>query len=180
VFWIPLTPGADKPITAKPVVPAPASVGASQVMPLKLDFSRGGDRPEGWNTPWIGAGKVTAARDPQVQHDGKPSLRLQAAAPESYGTVGQTISGNTPFTISGFGKVEGQIAECLVAVQCFDASGKQVAWLHLAHAKAWQSFTADVSLGANVKSANLVFTIRGSGNVWLSDLRTAPIQSVFR
>lgn len=186
VFWIPLSPEGQKPIAAKPLAPVPAvRAGAAPVgEPLRLSFDAapGTDLPAGWNTPWVGQGKVIAVRDTQIGHNGKASIRIQTDAPGSYGTVSQPVRGTTPFTLHGFGKIEGQVEECLVAVQCFDAEGKQVAWVHVANlagAKDWEGFSADVSLGANVRTANLVFTIRGTGKAWLSDLRADAPTPVF-
>lgn len=184
VFWIPLSEAGERPVKAHAVVAAPAKAGKGQVPVLKnLDFSQGEGYPAAWGQAWSGEGKVEVARDAKVLVKGKASLRLETKSAGSMGTVSQDFAATfDEFGVSGAIRVEGKV-EAGVAVQVYDGSGKQIAWISVTNVKetsAEKEFSGKVTLPKEARRAVLVLIVHGDGKAWYGDLRVTGEAAVFR
>lgn len=183
-FWLPLSPTGKQPLTARPIVVAtvPGAVSTAPAL-LNGSMTEGTTTPTGWGTPWSGTGKVQAARDTQVYKTGPASLRLESVGGTAYGSVSQSFTPTLePFTVSGWVKTSGKLDEALVAVQAFDASGKQVDFITLGNgvgATDWKAFSGQVQLPKDADHCNLVLTLKGNGKVWLDEVQTSSVPRVF-
>ncbi len=138
------------------------------------DMTLGAAQPEGW-LMWSGEGRAQLSRDTKVFGDGPASLRLASVGGPAYAIANQPLgSVPTRVRISGTLRSSGSLQECVVAVQCFDASGNQVAWLWLADgldADQWKPFDSTVQIPAGVANAVVVMTLKGDGQVHLDAVR---------
>ena len=76
-------------------------------------------------------------------------------------------------TFSGRARSGGEWEEALVALQIFDATGKQIGWQTLLDAKSareWTNFSAEARLPEGAKSVNLTVIGNGNGQISLRDL----------
>ncbi|MBV9469404.1 MAG: hypothetical protein JOZ57_09165, partial [Abitibacteriaceae bacterium] len=180
-FWMPLNAVGAQSIQARPATVATVPTGPTNgAMPqlVNPDMSAGTARPTGWGNPWIGNGQLKVMRDTEIYKDAPASLSLATQNGPAYGTVSQNFAPvKAPFQISGFTKGTGKLAESQVAIQVFDAAGKQVGWITLANvtatprdATSWQPFSQRVELPAEAASCNLVLTLKGEGQVWLDEI----------
>jgi photosystem II stability/assembly factor-like uncharacterized protein len=184
-FWMALSEAGKHPQRAQPATIA-ALPGAPTELPkiINGDMSEANNgRPAGWNAPWIGSGTLVASRDTQMFRSAPASLSLRSENGAAYGTISQSFKPvAAPFALRGWVRARGQIEECLVAVQVFDAQNKQIAWLNLASPQVndqWHQFKGNVSMPGNAVSCNLVLTLKGQGQAWLDDLEVLPLPQVF-
>jgi hypothetical protein len=183
-FWMPLSPRGRQPVRARPVVEARVP-SASGTVPqfANGDMSGGTTRPDGWNTPWKGSGRIELLRDTTSYHSAPASLQLRSVAGPAYGTVSQSMPATkTGMLISGVAKSSGKLEEAMVAVQAFDATGKQVDWFTVADVQAardWTAFKKTVTLSPQTATWNLVVTLRGDGAVWLDDAKIEAAPRAF-
>ena len=186
-FWMPLSPQGEKPIAAKPVVVAAVQSTLTAIPTLhNAQMNEGAATPTGWNAPWSGEGKIAVARDVADFKSGPASLRLQSEGGRAYGSIGQNLKlpndVTAAFRVRGWAKSRGDLQEALIAVQVFDAAGKQIEWKNLAGAAAmrnWSEFSADLQLPANTVKAQLLLTLKGDGAVWLDDISIEAAPTIF-
>ncbi len=188
-FWMPLWPQGAQPVQARPVVIA-ALPGerVSNITLRNADMEQGAAAPTGWSL-WRGAGQVQLARDTQVFHGGKSSLRLETK--NGYGSVSQVLEGARPddaVRISGWVRVEpsanAKIDESLLALQGVDARGKQSQWQDVLNVRdlkpgEWSPFSQSLTLARSTENATLTLTVRGSGRIWMDDVSVRPEPRVF-
>ncbi|HEX8235645.1 MAG TPA: hypothetical protein VF600_06780 [Abditibacteriaceae bacterium] len=183
-FWMPLSTQGAQPVRARPVVEArvPTALGMVPQV-VNGDMSGGTTRPNGWNTPWTGTGEIEVLRDTTSFRSAPASLQLRSVGGAAYGTVSQTVAATkTPMLMSGVARSSGQFEEAVVAVQAFDATGKQIDWFTLSDVRdssRWTTFQKNVALSPQTAKWNLVVTLRGTGAVWLDDFKIEAAPSVF-
>lgn len=186
-FWMPLSPQGEKPIAAKPVVVATVQSTLAMAPTIQNGTMNDGQTtPSGWNAPWSGEGKISVARDVADFKSGPASLRLQSEGGSAYGSIGQGLKLPTDVTASfrvrGWTKSRGTLQEALIAVQVFDATGKQIEWKNLVNASSlrnWSEFSGDVQLPSATAKAQLLVTLKGDGVVWLDDVTLERAPSIF-
>jgi len=189
-FWMSLSPAGEQPVLARPAVPVPAPAkGGSVALPelANLHMNAGGGTPTGWRL-WTGEGKLSISRDITTFVDPPASLKLETQSAGAYGSASQGFKAvSSPFTIAGAVKTSGPVAECLVAVQVFDAAGKQIDWVQLADAREahdWQHFSREVQFPPAAEHCSLVLTLRGGtaadpARAWLDALSIGAAPRVF-
>jgi hypothetical protein len=182
VFWIPLAPSAADAIQARPLAPAPQQPAVGQLPALaNLDYSQGAAYPSQWSAPTSDKGSVSAARDASVLLDGHPSLRLQADAPASLGTIRQDfIPSGDAFTVSGSVRIDGQ-SDGTIALQVFDAAWKQLAWIPITActtAGEPATYATRVTMPVSAAHGGLILQNSGSGKVWFGAIRLTPVPIV--
>ena len=108
---------------------------------------------------WTGAGKLDVKND-----GGVFTLQAQGKAQGSMGVEFPAWQGARTF--AGEVKTEGGVQESLIAIQIFDAAGKQIGWQTLADAKTatnWTKFGDAVKLPDGASKAVLVMIFNGEG-----------------
>jgi hypothetical protein len=178
VFWIPLAAAAAHPVHARALAPMPQQPVMGQLPVLdNLDFSQGAEYPAHWSKPTSDRGSVSAARDASVQLDGAATLRLQADAPQSQGTIRQDfVPTGDAFTISGSMRTDGH-SEAMMTLQAFDSAWKQIAWMPVADCKAagdHQAYATSLTIPAAAAHAGLLLQTIGDGKVWFGGIRLTP------
>jgi endoglucanase len=181
---MPLTPAAAKNIQAKPARIAALPTTSTQSPTIANgDMSQGTDVPLGWRIGWTGSGKLNLTRDTHDFASAPAALRLESTGGTAYGNAGHSlVVTDTPFMLSGKVKSSGKFKEARVAVQAFDGSFKQVAFIQLADASdagAWKTFSGEVRLPKEAKTASLTVILNGDGKVWLDDVSIASEPEVF-
>jgi hypothetical protein len=143
-----------------------------------------GGAPVVWAVGWNPQGRLAAVHDTHTFRQGPAALRVESVGGPAQGSAGTPLKlTGQPFRISGWVRSEGQLEECLVAIQAFDAAGKQVGWENLADgrgARDWTPFSRPVSLLATAARASVVVTFKGTGRVWLDELVVAAPVRVFK
>jgi len=188
-FWIPLTDQAAQPVAAKPALPAeiPASLRRPVRLPklVNLDLREGADVPSGW-TIWKGTGSLALSRSTDIPDSiGKSGLALRSVDGAANGTAYQDFSYTpTPFELFCWAKADGPaIKSAQLAVQTFDAAGKQVSWIVVGDLKGaskgrWVKET--ISLPPTAVTCKLLLLLDGDGEVVLSPLHlTAKPSALF-
>lgn len=184
VFWMPLNEKGSADPDAKPLVIASVPAVDSPLPDIKnRSMNEGGATPAGWEL-WNPEGKLVLARDTQNFYIGPASLSLRSEGGAAYGTVAQEFAPtNGIFIISGTTKGKGQLKESLVALQVFDAAGKQIGWINLVqiqnHNKWWDKFSEQVILPAGAARVRLVVTLKGDGQVWLDEVAVSKPAPLF-
>ncbi len=178
VFWIPLAAAAAQPVHARSFAQGPQQPAMGQLPALaNCDFSQGAEYPAHWSKPTVEKGSVSAARDASVLLDGAATLRLQADAPASQGTIRQDfVPMGDEFVISGAIRTDGR-SEAMIALQVFDAAWKQIAWIPVADCKAGgdhQAYSTNLTMPAAAAHAGLILQNSGDGKVWFGGIRLTP------
>lgn len=183
-FWMPLDAAGLKTVEARPAhVSAPAATQGELPKLTNLDMSRGTVQPTGWGT-WVPQGRLELTRDTENFHDGPASLQINTDGAYAEGAVSQGFPAVTaPFHLSGWTRARGDLKECLVAVQVWNAQGKQIDWINLDSVSPggdWHKFTKTVQLPAQAARCSLIMTLHGTGQAWLDGLALSAPPSVFR
>jgi hypothetical protein len=182
-FWMPLSKAGEIEPVAKPLIVAAVPEKNAPLPNIQnKNMNEGGAVPVGWDL-WNPEGKLTLARDTKDFYIGPASLTLKSEGGAAYGTASQEFAPvEGIFIISGTTKGKGDLKEALVALQVFDAAGKQINWINLAqiqnHNKWWDKFAQQVALPAGTAKVHLVVTLKGDGQVWLDEIglsRPSPI-----
>jgi hypothetical protein len=177
-FWMPIKPDGSEPVHAHALVPAPALTAQGPAPTLANgNMSAGTATPEGWGL-WTGKGQLAIVRDTTTYKAPPASLRLDAVGGYAEGTASEALQNlQQNFTISGWARTIGQITESQIAIQEWDAVGKQIGWVPLANVRTdtdWTYFSQDVQLAAGTTRAIVVITLHGAGQAWIDDVATAP------
>jgi hypothetical protein len=134
----------------------------------------GADVPLGWNK-WVGHGDFTIARDTSVFAVGPASLRMEAKDADASAYTPLTSSAR-PVVISGQVKVDGAFSLATLAVQVFDDSWHQIAYvkvLSISSGNSWSSFEQHIILPPGSHYV-LGLGLRGTGTAWLDELSAKP------
>ena len=156
-FWRPLTDAGLKPIQAQTVPPKKVEIPLAQTAALEEKFA----------IVWRAAGTLEIVRE-----DGVATLSTKGEAAQ--GSIGFTVEPwSGPKTFAGRVKVEGDFSEAQVALQIFDAEGKQIGWQTLCDAKnarEWMSFQTAATAPSGAKQINFLVIVKGQGAVAVRDL----------
>ncbi|BCM89218.1 xyloglucanase [Abditibacteriota bacterium] len=158
-FWKPLVPTALATPSAHPVAPRAVQFDMKPKSPL----------PEAPSLVWAPTGKLEVNTQ-----NGVTTLKSQNGFAQ--GSMGVNMTQFNPQTFLGAARVEGDIEEALVALQGFDATGKQVSWQTLLDAKSareWQNFAVRSSWPAGAARVMWVITFKGTGSVSVRGLGTS-------
>jgi photosystem II stability/assembly factor-like uncharacterized protein len=184
-FWMPLSPAGLEAVRARPATIARVGGGDAAVPTLvNGSMTEGGEVPVGWTSMWRASGTLRVMRDTEEFRKGPASLCLMSVGGPAKGSVSQPITDlQRSFRVTGFARTEGDLKECLVAIQAFDKGGEQVGWQTLMNAVGaddWTQFSAVANLGPDVTRAVLVMTFEGDGRAWLDEVEITPTPRVFR
>ncbi|MDQ3813253.1 MAG: hypothetical protein M3347_04800, partial [Armatimonadota bacterium] len=176
-FWLPLTPEAAQPVTARAVTPAYAQA-AAQGLSLIVNgsMSAGAETPEGWTGP----SRLEVARDTREFKSGPASLRVTSPSETSSGQVKQSFAiadPTPPLVVGGWLKTAGDLKSVVISLQCY-GGGKQTGYIWVASAAGetdWREFKRGVALPAGTTSANFVVSLQGQGQMWLDEVNVAPL-----
>lgn len=122
---------------------------------------------------WAVKGDLKAERDSEVFHSSPASLRLTWDG--GSGGISQKLIPfpADPFTVRGSARVTGTFEVAQVAVQFFDANGKQNGWRIVALLKPsenWVNFQTQIQPVESAAAALLVVVGKGTGQIWVDDL----------
>lgn len=150
-FWMPLSPRGAQVEIAKSVAKQPVKIAAAPTQKLEQPFA----------LTWTGKGVLEVENQ-----NGAATLRAKNGAAQ--GSMSVELPRFDAQTWSGEVKIEGELSEALVALQSFDAAGKQIGWQTLADAKGqtnWTPFRAQAAWSAGATRVALVVLINGQGAV---------------
>ena len=159
-FWMPFTAAGLKTVVAQKVPESKiklATATGDAMAPL----------PGEMQLTWTGRGQLEVA-----SQDGARWLRSEGDAQGSMGVEFAAWSGARRF--AGEAKIEGAPTEALVALQTFDAGGKQIGWQTLADAKNatdWTSFEGAATLPDGAAKVNLIAVFNGQGALGVRDVQ---------
>lgn len=184
VFWMPLSPIGERDPAPKPLVMAavPAS-GNPLPQIINKSMNEGRAQPTGWSL-WTANGKLELKRDTTNWYIRPAALSLASVDGPAYGTASQEFKAVPGlFTIGGFARAQGDLKECLVAIQVFDANKKQIAWINLldvprGHAW-WDPFAQTLSLPPGAATCELVLSLKGAGQAWLDEISVKAAPQIF-
>ncbi len=160
---------------------AASTLSAADLQIINGDMRAGEAVPTGWGEVWAGSGTVTTARDTTVFASAPASLRVTLAGDEkSNGNAHQELTAAAGKRIHVSGKLRvgagKQIAG--IAVQAFDAQGKQILWQDIARGQttgaSFQAFDGLASVPAEATRVLLTIHMTGVGDVWLDDAAVLP------
>ncbi len=172
-FWTALSPEGEKPVHAKAIEPAtlPAEMQQGKSAPKfeNLDLKADPNKPKGWSV-WTASGKLTLGLTTSTKVPGASLLSLKSVDGPANGTAYQEFAATrTAFEMRGFAKATGKdLKMAQVAIQVFDAAGKQIAWLIVADVPSFGDgrwFEQTISLPAGAKECKLVVAMQGEGEV---------------
>jgi hypothetical protein len=138
-------------------------------------MGEGDAAPTGWAQLWTGMGKLKLVRDTTDSQTGPSSLRLESDGGPAQGSASSRLVGSGSYKLSGVLKSAGDLEEAQVAVQSFDAKGRQVGWKQLGDAKGktdWTPFSQSGSPPAEAAYSQIVIVIKGNGKVWLDEIKS--------
>ncbi|MFQ3671451.1 MAG: hypothetical protein SNJ84_08330, partial [Verrucomicrobiia bacterium] len=190
VFWMPLSPGAAEPVTAKKLPPATVP-GPEMALPvignlhLEQTAQEPGTPPPSWGL-WTGEGAPQLQVLPPSADDNTDSNFLRLSSKDGQPTYGTAYNvfkpTRDPFVITGRVRTAPGNTETLFAVESFDEQGRQIQWQTLAQPNpgaAWLAFTQEVVLPPGTARAQLVLSYRGSGAADVTSLSIAPPARLF-
>lgn len=118
---------------------------------------------------WTGSGQLEAENQ-----NGAATLRAKNGPAQ--GSMSIELPRFTEQMISGQAKIEGSADEALVALQSFDAQGKQVGWQTLFDAKGakmWTSFESKIAWPTGAARVAIVVLLKGDGALSARELATS-------
>jgi hypothetical protein len=158
-FWLPLDAKGLEPVQARSVPLKKFEIPLAQTAGLEEKFA----------VVWKAAGALEVLRT-----DGAVTLSTKGAAAQ--GSIGITVEPWTGLkSFAGRVKTAGEWQEALVALQIFDAAGKQIGWQTLCDAKSlreWTAFESVATLPPSAKQVNLLVIVKGVGTVSMRDLKS--------
>jgi len=184
VFWMPLTPAASAPVTAKPLIPATPPLQAALPPLQNTDFQTDGDPVPGW-TLQTDSGSVTPAHDTKlVPKDAAASLQLSTGEAAASATLYQEWPVSLwQFVVGGVERSSGDFSKIQVQLQPFDAANQPLEPIQLASFKAnnawWDGLHKTVTLPATATKARLAIHFEGTGKVWLDQFSIKAPQALF-
>ena len=161
-FWRPLNANGEKPIAAQDVAARKLEIPLPLAQKLEENFA----------VVWTGSGALEVVRI--IETEAPKTVALSTKNARAQGSMATQIpvwSGAKTF--SGRARSGGEWEEALVALQIFDATGKQIGWQTLLDAKSareWTNFSAEARLPEGAKSVNLTVIGNGNGQISLRDL----------
>ena len=144
------------------------------------DFEDGGRIARDWTVGYLAAGGLQISGTPVRPHGGQRALLVRNTGSSRAEGAAAFALLKLPrrFRLEGWARVEGTPGTAKVAVQAFDADGRQLVFTVAIDAKRateWQSFSTEVELPDDVTSAYLVATFEGTGSLLLDDLRLTTL-----
>ena len=135
---------------------------------------------DGWKIVYTGEGELDLSLDDEHAASPPTSLKLSSVGGPAYGTAGFRLPDDVAeLTIIGRVRGDGELGECFVAVQSFDAENGQVRFDILARPTGdgeWRRFEKTLTRPADARSWSLVLILRGQGGLRLDDLAATDVR----
>jgi len=127
----------------------------------------------GWRT-WIETGALNLTRQSGFKGTASTALAATSNSAVTFGTAYFTITPKSiPATIlvTGHSRQDGDLTEASIGLQFMGAANEQLGWVTLdAPGTTWSNFSTNAEWPAGAVIANVVVTVRGSGQVLLDQL----------
>lgn len=153
--------------------PEPPDPAKRPIVLVNGSMTAGTDVPTGWNTQWVGRGKITVSRDTSTFKAGPASLCITTVG-DAMGQTAQTLDAaeGARFTLTGYAKSAGSV-KVNVAVQAYNAGWTPVAFIQCGFVQNeadWTAFSKDVVLPAGTAHIGVVLLVDGNGKAWLDEV----------
>lgn len=171
---MPLTRTAGDSVTAK--LFKEAAVAPDKELLKNGNFDRAeGDALDGWSLRWSSAPGVHLNSSLTTFASTPAALELSLSS-DAICAIEQVLPGEIAgkkIKVTGKLRAEGNFTELLLAVQCFDESKKQIAWINVLNGSkqvfGWKTFEKTMKIPVSCARPVLLIHANGTGRVWLDD-----------
>ncbi len=173
-FWIPLAEGGGQAVAARHFAEV-AAVPDKELLTNGNFDDPSGDALAGWALRWASVKGVDLRSDLSTQAS-KPTALVLEIPSDGIGVVELRLPddlGGKRIKVSGKIRAEGEFSELFVAIQSFDDSDKQNAWVNVFDGSKqqfdWTTFEKAVKVPSQSSRVFLLIHAKGTGSVWLDD-----------
>ena len=166
-------------VNQRPVSRVPSPTNRSLIMDESM--AQGDADSTKWQT-WKGKGEVALSRNTEETFHAKATVHLKTKTTDTYTALHSAIkpeSYGKAVRVTGAIKIVGELREVLVAVQSFDATGKQNGWSNIQRtprAGKWTQFDATLTVPAESVRSSVTITVAGKGDIYVEGVTVVLVR----